>query len=122
MDPGRYLGMVLRTGLEWSCGLMHRCLRMGESDAPAASCDFASMLVPILVFPHTKLLYLAIDLVFRPLDPDDLTSPRERRFILPSSPSIYKGTKKSQKRAAFSRKCCKACTTRTATPRIFACR
>jgi|SoiMethySBSTD1v2_1073268.scaffolds.fasta_scaffold2247251_2 hypothetical protein len=50
MDPGRYLGMVLRTGLEWSCGLMHRCLRMGESDAPAASCDFASMLVPILVF------------------------------------------------------------------------
>jgi len=23
---------------------------MGESDAPAASCDFASMLVPILVF------------------------------------------------------------------------
>jgi len=42
--------------------------------------------VPILVFPHTKLLYLAIDLVFRPLDPDDLTSPRERRFILPSSP------------------------------------
>jgi uncharacterized protein (DUF983 family) len=49
-------------------------------------CGALAVLVPILVFPHTKLLYLAIDLVFRPLDPDDLTSPRERGFILPSSP------------------------------------
>ena len=29
---------------------MHRCLRVSESDTPAASCDFASMLEPILVF------------------------------------------------------------------------
>jgi uncharacterized protein (DUF983 family) len=54
--------------------------------ALAILCGALAVLVPILVFPHTKLLYLAIDLVFRPLDPDDLTSPRERRFILPSSP------------------------------------
>ena len=44
------MGIVLRTGLELSRGLMHRCLRVSESDTPAASCDFASMLVPILVF------------------------------------------------------------------------
>ena len=52
MDPGRYLSrsIALCTGLEWSCGLIHRCLRVGESEAPAARRDFASILAPILVF------------------------------------------------------------------------
>ena len=33
--------------------------------------------LPILVFPHTKLLYLAIDLAFRPVEASDLTTPHE---------------------------------------------
>ena len=44
-------------------------------------CAGVAVLTPILVFPWTKLLYLAIDLVFRPLDPDDLTTPAERGFL-----------------------------------------
>ena len=40
-------------------------------------CGVLAVLVPVLVFPHTKLLYLAIDLAFRPLEPGDLTSPVE---------------------------------------------
>ncbi len=36
-----------------------------------------AVLFPVLVFPHTKLLYLAIDLAFRPVEPNDLTTPRE---------------------------------------------
>jgi hypothetical protein len=43
-------------------------------------CAVLAVLVPILGFPHSKLLYLAIDLVFRPVDPDDLTTPAERGF------------------------------------------
>ena len=43
-------------------------------------CACLAVLVPVLAFPHSKLLYLAIDLVFRPVDPDDLTSPAERGF------------------------------------------
>lgn len=39
-----------------------------------------AVLAPILGFPHSRLLYLAIDLVFRPVDPDDLTTPEEPGF------------------------------------------
>lgn len=45
---------------------------------------------PIAFFPHSKLLYLAIDLAFRPLDPDDLVTPAEpapvARPVPPVSP------------------------------------
>jgi len=51
-------------------------------------CGALVVVVPILVFPHTKLFYLAIDLAIRPLDPDDLESPRERRFTRPASPRL----------------------------------
>ena len=44
-------------------------------------CAGVSVLTPILIFPWTKLLYLAIDLVFRPVDPDDLEAPVERGFV-----------------------------------------
>jgi hypothetical protein len=40
-------------------------------------CGTLAILSPLATFPHSKLLYLAIDLAFRPLDPDDLTVPRE---------------------------------------------
>ena len=40
-------------------------------------CGGVAVLTPIAIFPWTKLFYLAIDLVFRPLDPDDLTTPAE---------------------------------------------
>ena len=44
-------------------------------------CAAAAVLTPIVVFPWTKLLYLAIDLAFRPVDPDDLVTPVERGFV-----------------------------------------
>ena len=40
-------------------------------------CGALAIVTPVAVFPHTKLLYLAIDLSFRPLDPEDLSAPRE---------------------------------------------
>ncbi len=43
---------------------------------------------PVAAFPHSKLLYLAIDLAFRPAEPDDLESPRERALNHPSSPRL----------------------------------
>ena len=49
-------------------------------------CAAVAVLTPILVFPWTKLLYLAIDLAFRPVDPDDLESPKEPGFSRPSAP------------------------------------
>ena len=54
----------------------------------AVLCGALAVLVPILVFPHTKLLYLAIDLAFRPPEPNDLESPRERPFTRPASPRL----------------------------------
>lgn len=48
--------------------------------ALAVLCGGLAILTPVLVFPHTKLLYLAIDLWARPLVPEDLTTPRERGF------------------------------------------
>jgi uncharacterized protein (DUF983 family) len=45
--------------------------------ALAIICGGLAVLTPILVFPHSKLFYLAIDLAFRPLEPDDLTTPSE---------------------------------------------
>ena len=44
-------------------------------------CVALAVLTPVLVFPHSKLLYLAIDLAFRPPNPADLEVPRERRLI-----------------------------------------
>jgi hypothetical protein len=49
-------------------------------------CVAVAVLTPILVFPWTKLLYLAVDLAFRPVDPDDLEAPKEPGFSRPSSP------------------------------------
>ena len=49
-------------------------------------CGALAIITPVLVFPHTKLLYLAIDLWARPLEPADLDSPREPGFIRPASP------------------------------------
>jgi uncharacterized protein (DUF983 family) len=43
-------------------------------------CLSLAILIPILVFPHSKLLYLAIDLAFRPPEPTDLATPHERGF------------------------------------------
>jgi len=40
-------------------------------------CAVLAVLTPVLLFPHTKLLYLALDLVFRPLEPADLITPHE---------------------------------------------
>jgi len=49
--------------------------------ALAVLCGALAILTPILVFPHTKLLYLAVDLAFRPPEPQDLESPRERGLV-----------------------------------------
>jgi hypothetical protein len=43
-------------------------------------CGALAILTPIAVFPHTKLLYLAIDLAFRPLEPGDVAAPHEREY------------------------------------------
>ena len=52
----------------------------------AVACGVLAILTPVATFPHSKLLYLAIDLSFRPLDPDDLTTPREQGIREPASP------------------------------------
>ena len=41
-------------------------------------CVALSLLVPALIFPFTKLVYLAIDLAFRPPESQDLFTPHER--------------------------------------------
>ena len=41
-------------------------------------CAALAILSPMATFPHSKLMYLAIDLAFRPLDPSDLTAPVEQ--------------------------------------------
>jgi hypothetical protein len=46
-------------------------------------CLALAVLIPILTFPHSKLLYLAVDLVFRPPEPMDLTVPREPGLVRP---------------------------------------
>jgi uncharacterized protein (DUF983 family) len=43
-------------------------------------CLALAILIPILVFPHSKLFYLAIDLAFRPPEAHDLETPQERGF------------------------------------------
>jgi hypothetical protein len=48
--------------------------------ALTAVCLALAILIPILTFPHSKLLYLAIDLAFRPPEPHDLETPLERGF------------------------------------------
>jgi len=37
----------------------------------------AALIVPVLVFPFSKTLFIAIDLTFRPEEPEDHTSPHE---------------------------------------------
>jgi uncharacterized protein (DUF983 family) len=46
-----------------------------------------AVVTPILLFPHAKTLYLAIDLCFRPPEPEDLATPIERGFVTPRPPS-----------------------------------
>lgn len=43
----------------------------------------AALAAPALAFPFTKMVYLAIDLCFRPPEPPDLATPIERGFIGP---------------------------------------
>jgi hypothetical protein len=38
------------------------------------------ILVPLLIFPWTKTLYLAIDLTFRPAEEEDFSAPHEAGF------------------------------------------
>ncbi|MGH7561665.1 MAG: hypothetical protein ACRENB_11680 [Gemmatimonadales bacterium] len=44
-------------------------------------CITLALVVPALVFPFTKLFYLAIDLAFRPVEPNDLEVPHERGLM-----------------------------------------
>ena len=48
-------------------------------------CLVLAVLIPILTFPHSKLLYLAIDLAFRPPEPTDLTVPQEPGLVRPKT-------------------------------------
>ena len=41
------------------------------------------VLTPVVIFPLTKTVYLAIDLCFRPPAPPDLATPIERGFVAP---------------------------------------
>ena len=41
------------------------------------------LVTPVVLFPFTKTLYLAIDLCFRPPEPPDLATPIERGFVAP---------------------------------------
>lgn len=50
-------------------------------DGLGVLCVLLAVLTPVLCFPHSKLLYLAIDLAFRPLDPAELEVPRERNLV-----------------------------------------
>lgn len=45
-------------------------------------CAVLAIGLPILVFPHTKMLYLAIDLAFRPVEPSDLITPAEPGVVI----------------------------------------
>jgi len=49
--------------------------------ALAVLCIALAILTPVLVFPYTKLLFLALDLAFRPPEPRDLESPPERGLV-----------------------------------------
>lgn len=51
-------------------------------------CAGLAIVVPVLLFPYSKLLYLAVDLAFRPPEPADLESPEERSLNRPSSPRL----------------------------------
>lgn len=44
-------------------------------------------LTPVLLFPFTKTVYLALDLCFRPPEPGELASPAEPRWVSPRRPS-----------------------------------
>jgi hypothetical protein len=44
-------------------------------------CVALTLLFPALIFPFTKLLYLAVDLAFRPPESHDLFTPHERGMV-----------------------------------------
>jgi hypothetical protein len=50
-----------------------------------------NLILPIVVFPHSKMLYLAIDLTFRPPEEQDLATPVERGLALPRGPGSDAG-------------------------------
>jgi len=56
-------------------------------DPPWTALEIGSValmaVVPFLIFPWTKSLYLAVDLTFRPAEEEDFTAPREAGFQLP---------------------------------------
>lgn len=45
-------------------------------------CAALAIGLPILVFPHTKMLYLAVDLAFRPVESQDLATPVEPGVVI----------------------------------------
>jgi len=50
-------------------------------NALMALCLVLAAGLPVLVFPHSKLLYLAIDLAFRPPEEHDVETPHERGLV-----------------------------------------
>ena len=51
-------------------------------------CLIAVVVTPVLIFPLTKMFYLAVDLSFRPPEPPDLATPIERGFVAPRPPGV----------------------------------
>lgn len=51
-------------------------------------CLAAVLVTPVLIFPLTKMFYLAVDLSFRPPEPPDLATPIERGFVAPQPPGV----------------------------------
>ena len=49
-------------------------------------CVVLTLSFPALVFPFTKLLYLAIDLAFRPPESHDVVTPHERGMVKKGAP------------------------------------
>ena len=86
-EPGYWIGsytinlMVTEAvfALAFGAGLLLSWPRVPWT-ALTVVCAALAVLVPIAVFPHSKLLYLAVDLAFRPPEPEDLESPREKGF------------------------------------------
>lgn len=52
------------------------------------------LVTPVVLFPFTKTLYLAIDLSFRPPEPPDLATPIERGFVAPRAPTEAGGDRR----------------------------
>jgi hypothetical protein len=54
-------------------------------------CIGVVVVTPMVIFPFTKTLYLAIDLCFRPPEPPDLDTPIERGYVAPRKPTGVAG-------------------------------